>query len=336
MVLELYSTGALHQRVEELLTAIGVLDSESRDIVGLSALLTLCNFQDLATFMNLLELTGGDKTFDQFQADIRSRDLVGLLSMNQRDIILRSPALSQFVIRRIFGLKNILMIALRALNYIDKNLADEDDFFSFAKVLLKYSTYTHFVSSKNDSVVMGDFYDQCRILRFAQKDPLFWVQRSICSMISNDFTSAEKFVETSFATARNLRNFDTYQIENHSARLTLTRSLIHGVSDRGEKELAASNRLQTVLSRKSDDLYHPLSVMSLFSKIVEKHSHGFDQEQRAAFISAIDSSIQSIASAGSLSSRFRRLPELENSLKAAKATLSNQIRRQKGDESSRR
>lgn len=323
LMLDIYSKGSLHKKVEDLLAEISDLSLDLRNIIGLSALLTICNFQDLATFANLSELVDSQNTLEEFRAEVNSKGLLGLFSMAYGEVIVRSPALAQFVVQRIFGIERILDISYAALKYINSYLADEPEFSSLGKTLLKYSTYGYLVKGKKDSAKLEAFYDKCRILTFAQSDPLFWVQRSICSMKADNFDLAGGFVTTAYATARKMRNFDTYQIDNHSARLNLTISLSSGVSPLGDRESIASSLLQGVLARKSDDLYHPLSVMRLFHQIVDKHLSSLDATQKEVLIRVIDSSSNSISNAGALAGRFRQLSELQRSLKAARSKLVN-------------
>ena len=323
VMLELYSKGSLHAKVEELLYQIASLDADSRRVIGLSALLTICNFQDLCSYANISELVGANSSFEEFRAAIAAAGLNGLLKLEQGDIVVRSPALAQFIITRTFGLNEIIRISKISLNYINDFLLSEESFFQLGKTLLKFSSYHYLVVTRSDGESLERFYDECRVLRFAQSDPLFWVQRSICCMKIPAFDLAQKFAENAYGVAKNLRAFDTYQIDNHYARLLLTRSLQEGVSISGVVETQASELLQGVIARKSDDLYHPLSVMRLFAKISEKWLNQTNSVQRNALIAAIDASLRSISRAGALAKRFRNIPELERSLKSARLKLVN-------------
>lgn len=321
VILELYSRGALHQRVEELLEAVGDLDESSQKLVGMSALLTLCNFQEISSYANLAELTESSRSLEEFRSSVSKVGLPGLLAMDQGDVILRSPALAQFALLRTFGLKRTLQISKMALFYISNYLSDEREFLQLGKVLLKFSSYSFLIKTAVDGERLEKFYDDCRILKFAQNDPLFWVQRSICCMKIPNFDLADDFAKTAYGTARKLANFDTFQIDNHHARLMLTRSLSEGVSKDGVRESNASSLLQAVLSRKSDDLYHPLSVMRMFYKISEEWGDNVDDRQRKSLIFAIDESLRSISNASNLSRRFRGIPDLDKSLRVARAKL---------------
>lgn len=320
VVLELYTSGALHQKVEELLNNIQELDAGSRNVIGFSALLTVSDFQNLARFSDIAELVDFNQSLEEFRASLNKKGLSALVRLDQGDVVIRSPALAQFILRRIFGLSSTLDIARKAVHYINDYWYDEHEFELLAKSLLKFSSYNFLVSSKRDGTEMEGFYNACRTLRFAQVDPLFWVQRSICNMKRNEFDIAERFVDTAYGLASRIHKFDTYQIDNHFARVLLTNSLENGVSDDGALELKASSLLQNVLSRKSGDLYHPLSVMRIFAEIVEKYSASFSITQRGALKKALSVSLVSINKSKS-TQRFRNLPALKRRLQSASMQL---------------
>jgi len=188
------------------------------------------------------------------------------------------------------------------------------------KGLLKFSLYGRLIKGRREHEAIEKFYDECRTLSFASGDPLFWVQRSICNMNDKQFDISRRFVETAYGLAKRRLAFDTYQIDNHHARLILTQSREEGVSPNGEREQRALSLLRSVLNRKSDDLYHPLSVMRLYAEIVDKWHDSLSQTQKVSLKNAIDAAIASIAKfrhAG----RFRNLPDLRTRLNDASKRL---------------
>ena len=81
------------------------------------------------------------------------------------------------------------------------------------------------------------------------KNLLFWVQRSICSMSAKQFDTAEQYLDTAYAVARRMPYFDTYQIDNHFAKLILTRCLEEGISPDCSRESQAQGLLDVLSSR---------------------------------------------------------------------------------------
>ncbi len=321
LILDLYSNGALHTRVSDLLDHIGSLKPDYKNIIGLSALLTICDFQEFSSYTDLSELVYTNISIEEFRLEISEIGLSGILKMNNGEVTIKSPALAQFILSRTFGLPEVLRIAKMAATYINDYLSDEYDYLLFGKTLLKFSSFHYLIKTRKDGELLEKYYDECRVFKFAQSDPLFWVQRSICCMKIPAFDLAEKFVDTAYSKSKVMPNFDTYQIDNHHARLILTKALVLGVSEDGKEEWAACTLLQSVILRKSDDLYHPLSVMRLFSEIVTKWGKELNRQQKKSILQCIEVSIKSIEKSSNLISRFRGIQEIEKLMRRSKIDL---------------
>lgn len=320
IVLSLYQTGALHTRVEELLVNVQKLNASTRNLIALSALLTYAGFQESSQLSVLSDLVDYSGNFEDLRQTLVEHELSSLVRMEAGDLVIRSPALAEFILKRVFSLQALLDIVKRGLFVLDKYYVDDPEFERLAKGLLKFSLYGRLIGGDAGSKIVENFYDECRVLSFAAADPLFWVQRSICNMKGGHFDISFRFVETAYATARKRGNFDPYQIDTHHARLLLTQSIEEGVSANGEREKLAQALLRSVLDRKGDDLYHPLSVMRLYIELVDKWRSTLSIAQKLALKKAIDGATSSIAAFKHLG-RFRNLNELKTRLTSASKKL---------------
>ncbi|UEM04316.1 SIR2 family protein [Skermanella rosea] len=320
IVLSLYETGALHSRVEELLVNIQKLDKGAQHIIIFSAVLTQAGYQDLSQVWLLSELLDYSGAFEDLRASLNEHELGSLVLIDKGDVSIRSTALAEFILKRVFNLETILAVVKRGLISVHNHFASEHDLVKMAKGLLKFSVYGRIIKSDRENPIIEKFYDDCRLLSFAADDPLFWVQRSICTMNNGQFDISFRFIENAYGLARRRTNWDTYQIDNHKARVLLTQSRETGVSADGSREQDAISLLQLVLTRKNDDLYHPLSVMRIYAEIVDRHSHTLSQEQKKSLKKIIEAAIRSIANFKHLD-RFRNLPELRNRLAGAVKAL---------------
>lgn len=320
IILTLYQSGSLHKRVEELLVNIQALDPAARDVIVFSALLSYADFENVSQFVIISDLVGYSGVLEDLRTTLAKHELSTMVRLDTGDVVIRSPALAQFILARVFSVEAILDIVKRALFTLDQFYVSEDDFVTLGKSLLKFSLYGPLIKGGRENEAIERFYDECRTLSFASSDPLFWVQRSICNMNNKQFDIAHRFVKTAYGLAEKRSRFDTYQIDNHNARLILTQSREEGVSPNGEREQHALSLLRSVLDRKSDDLYHPLSVMRLFAEIVDRWQDRLSQNQKTSLKKAIDAAIASVAKfrhAG----RFRNLPGLRRRLNEASERL---------------
>jgi hypothetical protein len=238
------------------------------------------------------------------------------------EISFRSPALAEFVLRRATKFDELLYTVKMVVFRLDQYYRDDAEFEPLSRSLLRFSNYRKLLRENLDNDLMEGFYNDCRVLSIAQREPLFWVQRSICSMNADGFSTAEQFVDTAYAIARGLPYFDTYQIDNHFAKLILTQSLKDGMSAAGARESQAQDLLDAVIARKQDDLYHPLSVMRLYIDIVGKWRHKLDDTQRRVLKDNVRRAIKGMIAFPPRSRlRFRNIDGLAQKLKQAEAAL---------------
>ena len=316
-----YETGALHTKVEELLVNIQKLDKGAQDLIIFSAVLSQAGYQDLTGIWLLSDLLDFSGAFEDLRASLNMHGLGHLVRIDEGDLSIRSPALAEFILKRVFNLETILDVVKRGLTSVHDHFASEDDLVRMAKGLLKFSVYGRIIKSDRENAIIEKFYDDCRLLSFAANDPLFWVQRSICTTNDKQFDISFRFIENAYGLARRLKNWDTYQIDNHKARVLLTQSRETGVSADGSRERDAISLLQSVLARTSDDLYHPLSVMRIYAEIVDRHSHTLTPEQRVRLKQSIETAIRSISNFKH-PGRFKNLANLQNRLAGAAKILS--------------
>ncbi|MGO8614704.1 SIR2 family protein [Rhizobium ruizarguesonis] len=320
IVLSLYETGILHTKVEELLVNIQNLDRGAQDIIIFSAVLTHAGYQNLSEIWLLCELLDYSGAFEDLRASLNEHGLGRLIRIDEGDLSIRSPALAEFILKRVFNIQTVLNAVKRGLTSVHKHFSTEEDLVLMAKGLLKFSVYGRLLKSDRENELVEKFYDECRLFSFATNDPLFWVQRSICTMNDKHFDISFRFIENAYGLARRRANWDTYQIDNHKARVLLTQSREIGVSADGSRERDAISLLQSVLARKNDDLYHPLSVMRIYAEIVDKYLHVLTKEQKASLKQSIENAIRSISSFKH-ADRFRNLTELRKRLAGAVKAL---------------
>lgn len=322
VILALFETGVLHDRVSALMKNIRTLSDDAQRLTIFGALITFAGLDQYSDTTLVTDLVNFEGSYETLKDQYIKKGLYGLIRLDKGQISFRSSALAKFILSRVANLDSILSIVKQVLFRLDKSYSDDYDFNPLSRGLLRYSHYGALFTSQKDAVFMEKFYDDCRVLSIAQKEPLFWVQRSICSMNANHFDLSDKYVDTAYAIARTLNNFDTYQIDNHCAKLTLTKALKLGVSPAAENERNAQELLDSVIRRKHDDLYHPLSVMRLYVDIVNKWVDALDGEQKATLKSVIDNAVSGMTRFSfKARSRFRNIDQIIKRLTEASTRL---------------
>lgn len=322
VILALFETGILHDRVSGLMKNIKTLSDDAQRLTIFGALLTFTGLEQYSDTTLVTDLVGFDGSYETLREQYIAKELHGLIRLDKGLISFRSAALAKFLLARISNLESILAIVKQALFQLNSNYSDDQYYDPLSRGLLRYSHFGALFPSTKDATLIEKFYDDCRVLSIAQKEPLFWVQRSICNMNANHFNLSDTYVETAYALARKLHNYDTYQIDNHYAKLTLTKALKLGVSPSADRERQAQELLDFVIRRKHDDLYHPLSVMRLYVDIVNKWADALDDVQKAALKVAITDALSSMTRFSfKARARFRNIDQLIKRLNEASARL---------------
>jgi hypothetical protein len=161
-------------------------------------------------------------------------------------------------------MNDIVGAVVRFANFINGH-PSQRSFQWIVRRLLRYWNLSRLLGSRTTP---NEVLDRASYIPSVNSDPLFWVQYSIAQMENNNYLPAERFLATAYfkAKARG-SSFDTYQIDTHSARLTIRKIVANGVYDGvSQAVLDAAKKLRAVIQRRPDDLYHVASVVSLMLK----------------------------------------------------------------------
>lgn len=318
LVLSLYEDGHLHNKVIDLLDGVRTLERSIYELTALGALLTVMGFSEFGRLHVASELSNYSGSFEVVRDSYYQRELQGLIRIDSGEISFGSPAFAEFMLSKVIGVDEVLSLAQRALFQIDRDFYDDTDFDNLTRGFLKFSTYSRIFRGRDIDAVMDRFYDDCRALKVARRDPLFLVQRSISNMAAGRFDISEKFVSTAYAMAKHRPNYDPYQIETHEATLLLTMSIKGGISQNLNREQKALALLTGVLRRRRDDLYHPLSTLRLYAEIAQKWGAAIPISDKRKLDNIITDALQRLVGVPShVRQRFSNLRFVEQTLKNA-------------------
>tara|TARA_R110002074_G_scaffold57935_1_gene142261 strand:+ start:750 stop:3206 length:2457 start_codon:yes stop_codon:yes gene_type:complete len=321
VILKLYKFGSLHDRVASLLQNLLEMEEPVQRITILSALFSVLGFKEYSSLNIVADLAMYDGSSENLRAAYARAELNGLVQVEQSEVAFRSAAFASYMLKNSVGIRLVLDSVRLALVRIEEYFKDEEDFVRLSRSLLKFSNYGDLILSNADEKLVENFYDQCRVLDIAQKQPLYWVQRSISNMSFGRYDISSQFVATAYETAKSIPNFDTYQIETHEAKLILSRTLREGVSERGQKEMGALDLLMGVLARR-DDMYHPFSVMRLYLDVVKQWGEGLDVIQKNTLRSAVARAYQkTLHFSDGKKSRYQGIESVRQMLSEAKPIL---------------
>lgn len=143
-----------------------------------------------------------------------------LLDFNRWVIRARSSVVAEYFLQEILGqdVVPVLITVMRALSagargaLVGYKMAFEE--------LMRFATLQHILPIKGRLASAIRFYEGVKDLPQAAKHPLFWFQFGIACLAESDVSRAKKYFSTAYSLAEKT-GFDTFQIDNHYARLLL-------------------------------------------------------------------------------------------------------------------
>lgn len=143
-----------------------------------------------------------------------------LLDFNRWVIRARSSVVAEYFLQEILGqdVVPVLITVMRALSagargaLVGYKMAFEE--------LVRFATLQHILPVKGRLASAIRFYEGVKDLPQAAKHPLFWFQFGIACLAESDVSRAKKYFSTAYSLAEKT-GFDTFQIDNHYARLLL-------------------------------------------------------------------------------------------------------------------
>jgi hypothetical protein len=185
----------------------------------------------IASVFILASLKTGNPKIDML-ADIWGADAISsstfrndpairnLLDFNRWVIRARSSVVAEYFLQEILGqdVVPVLIKVIRALAagargaLVGYRMAFEE--------LLRFATLQHILPIKGRLTSAIRFYEGVKDLPQAANHPLFWFQFGIACLAESDVSRAKKYFSTAYSLSEK-KGFDTFQIDNHYARLLL-------------------------------------------------------------------------------------------------------------------
>ncbi|AKR56532.1 hypothetical protein XM25_12153 [Devosia sp. H5989] len=211
----------------------------------------------VSSYMNMIDLDVPAYIINQFQSvDYRSISAVAndIISVNKYGIsAFSNPIVGEFVFSQLVNKQEIIGAIVRFANFVDGHAAQRRHQW-IVRRLLRYWNLSRLLNSKT---LPEEVFDRASYIPSISSDPLFWIQYSISKMENGDYLSASRFVSTAYSRANDRgKNFDTYQIDTHAARLTIKKIIESGLYDGFAIDLnRAILSLKGVIERRPDDAY---------------------------------------------------------------------------------
>lgn len=201
-----------------------------------------------------------------------------LINFEEEKITFRSSILAKHILSKHIDKEDFKEYYIALFNELDRKSKGNKIVRNALKEMMKHSNLYKFFGN-NRSIY--SIYDNISDCQFTQSHPLFWLQYAIAKTSDRQFHDARRHFDTSYALAKAIDNYNTFQIDNHYARFLLSGAL-HGdeldADDAFSVFREAHDKLMT--ERKGDEFRHYIySVANDYEPFWRKYSKSFSPEE---------------------------------------------------------
>lgn len=276
IVTQLYNHSEIREKIR---VVFGGVASGINEILVLAALIKFAGVDIDDDYLQ--ELAGRDVYSELREAEGISNDI---LDVHDDKVEMRSALLSEFLIQRIFSLKDVLdgcyQIATastrRRKERVHRRLAGELMKFSTLQRFLKFHAASdgaldrHFVRLSNDTAV--------------NDEPLFWLQYSIFMKNSRDIPKARMFLNAGYNRAQKI-GFKTFQLDTQALSIYLMQEIESQSSGvEGLEDILAAIRTVTDMIADQGHRHYAIEVMGEIPAFVEMRSKVLTQPEKIALV----------------------------------------------------
>lgn len=205
--------------------------------------------------------------------------LNAIIDFDAHEIRTKSSVLSSYLLHYAFQAKTIVETIIIMLKEAEIR-KHERDFGDIFYALMRYSNVSRILPEKMRLQSSINYYEGIKNLQSTRTNPQFWLQYAIACLATGKLERAERYFDDAYSLAGH--GYNTYQIDNHYARLQLEKAKMEpSASDSFELIRTA---MKIVLQQMRDEVqYYPYrvarGVFDCYKRFVEKWS----PEQEAYF-----------------------------------------------------
>lgn len=158
-------------------------------------------------------------------AGLRSKsvELSAIVNFSSNTIQAKSSVLAKHLLNHIFSAKKIVETLIGMTREAEDRRSDAD-YREIFNSLMRYRNLSLFLPEENRLASTVNFYEGVKNLPTARRNPQFWLQYAIACMAFGELDRAQRYFKDAYSFVS--EGYNTFQIDNHYARLLLEKALI--------------------------------------------------------------------------------------------------------------
>ncbi len=249
----------------------------------LLTILVLAVLQYPTAVDTLLDIWGETVLETQFR---RNAAVGQLLDIHHGTVLMRSSVAAQFILQRIISDASLVTEVLTQMASVaDRAARTSALYWNMLRDLMRFSSLQLVLPERNRRVSVIRYYESIKNLAACRRNPHFWLQYGIASIILEDFERVERYFQTAYSLAESRDDYNTYMIDNHFARFLLLRAIRQGDPDTA---MSAFRKARQIINQqiKSERLHYPYRVAASYAEFFDTFEARLTPNQRAEIAQA--------------------------------------------------
>lgn len=260
---------------------------ELRRFVMVQAINTLCNlkftYNDLCFFTNISKEWLEGCTVDS--------DVQEVLDYQEHQFKIHSPIYARYLMRQEKTREQMIDMLADIYEACAKNDQAEKRYGRQRKDMVSRSNIILLLTengqlTRKNEMTIYNYFEKIKNLPSATDNPFFWLQFGITALNLEEYDLASSYFDNAYAQAKLIRQFDTYQIDTHYARLLLCRemSVNTNIPQQALDTFIKANQLLLENSNIRLNLSYVLRQAGLYRKYYLTYHNIFSRTEQEEFL----------------------------------------------------
>jgi hypothetical protein len=257
--------------VEKLKTVIHSISSTSRSYLEVAASILSLSILEIGTNLEMLSNLVATEILNQ--AAFRTNEGIReLLDFNNDRITAKSSVIGRHILMSSID-PDISVSALGTMAANADKLSANGRYYTILRELMRFSNVQSILPTQGKMNAVIVYYERLKNLGACKKNPHFWLQYAIARLALGHYQDARIKLATAYSHAETRLGYDTFMLDNTSARLELEELIASPTADRG-RAMEGFRKARTILNDQvsmREKRHYPFRVAARYAPFLAAH-----------------------------------------------------------------
>lgn len=281
-LLSLFESSQIKSSLDKLIYPL-LKDQETKSTLLSIFLLTLMDIELLRTLIS--EVAHSDLIMHAtlFEDKIFKE----LFNIEHSQIQIKSSVMAKFIIKTYFTPSYLKEFLLNLIERSQELKKSDSVWNKIERELLRFHFVEQLISDDSKNSFLRSYFEalkQKKSLKWLEYEPHYWLQYAMADMANNNFSSAQKKLDTAYSYIENRDNYDVSSFNNQQARLYLLEAIEK--STRGDNAFVLFLKANNLLSLNHNARYHAKQI-AVYKKFYTERFKDLSKKNKEEFLDTI-------------------------------------------------